>query len=333
MPRPDDPRESSIAALARDYMRRTKKGIKKRITKVDLEGDTAFQEGKTHFMARSDPAKAALLGLLLPGGGFLYVKRPFAASAALMGLLLTGTLFGSLSGILPSWISIPLLRDLHWNFPLGPSLIVTGLLFSVLWWLSTIWPVWIVRDATPKSYRPTESLWKLLIGSTLPIVGQISQGRFWSGYIWGIFYFWVPLSAASAIKIWKDAAIQPLTDVAKMEPYFIGAVILFSISFFVVLGALWFSITWAFRELGWLGKHRDFGTEWKFVTLGSAVILAVAAYVFVGRPGDHVQQWLWDSSVKIEARGFPTSAHTLRRTVQRWERAALPLKDFLTHVK
>jgi hypothetical protein len=291
-------------------------------------------EEETRKTGGVSPATAGALALLLWGGGFLYLRKPLAATLALVALLVSGTLFGALSGVFPSWMAGPLLRDLHWAFPLGPSLLVSGFAFSLLWWASIVVPTAIAREkAFLNTPRPRNPL-ILVTASFLPMIGHFSQGKFRRGYLSGLFYFWAPMAAAAGRKIWNDSLLEPSLDGTRLEPYFIAAVVLCAGSFLATGMALWSSVTGALLETGWLQPHRKGGrTEWKFVALGSALVIVVALYLVAGPVGRRSRSRLLALSSDVEARGFNSCAEMIRGGVRGWEKAGAPFQDFVQRLR
>ena len=325
MPRKSNSDESSIATLAGEFMRKFRRaGPEGRLS----EQKTVVDEPEKRKAKAPSPVTASVLSLFLWGSGFLYLRRPFLASLVLFLLLASATLFGALTGILPDWMSTPLLRDIGWRHPLGPSLILSGAVLSIVWWLSIVVPTAIARRApTARAHRLHNPV--VILGvSFLPMAGHFSQQRFWVGCCTGIFYFWVPLSAAAIFKCWEDSAVQPLAEVARMEPLFLLLAILFGLSFVVALWAFGNSLIGAMDEIGWLKTRREGGaTEWKFVILGSILVIGTLFYGVAGPPGDRARQKLQEFSTTVETRGFHLLGRIIQQVVHEWADLAAPIRD------
>jgi hypothetical protein len=280
---------------------------------------------ETRKTKRVSPVTAGALGVILWGGGFLYVGRPFIASAFLCALLAAGTLFGSLSGLFPFWISDPLLRDLHWAWSPGPSLLLSGGGFSLLWWGSVVLPVEIARREARIPGRGDRNPYILVAASLLPMVGRFAREEYRRGYLRGLFYLWVPMAVLAAAKLWREGV---------QEPYFLAFLGIFTLSGAVTLIDLFGTVTGAFLAAGWLRPHQRGGrTEWKFVVLGTFLVAVTGLYLLGGPVGRAVKNRSVSWAVMADDRGFHVSSGMLRRVIRGWERRVAPVEDLLQRLR
>jgi hypothetical protein len=327
--RSDDPwGETSISRLAEEFLRQA--GLKPDRTKTTPNRDITERDGEGRWFGPTTPVIAATLNLFVFGSGFLYLRRPFVASGFLFFLLTSASLLGSVIGFLPDWISVPVLRELGWICPTGLSLLLLGGFFSFVWWLSIVLAVELGRGSVRTPLRPLRKRLPLLLLAPLPMVGHFSQGRFWRGVLFGLFYFWVPLSIGGVLRLWHEAALKPIAVAISEEPQFLWAlgVVVFSLA--VSFVGLANSIVGALNGVGWLYSRRyGHRTEWKFVSLGISIVLVVGLYLFAGWPGRRIRAKLAKTSVAMQMRGLHRSGKVVREVVRDWERKTGPLEDFL----
>ncbi|MFH1263296.1 MAG: hypothetical protein V1495_07650 [Pseudomonadota bacterium] len=329
MARPDDPwGETSISKLAEEFLRQA--GLKPQRKTTTPNREITERDGESRWFGTATPVTVATLNLFVFGSGFLYLRRPFVASGFLFFLLTSGTLLGSINGVLPEWISVPVLRELGWICPTGLSLLLLGGFFSFVWWLSIVLAFVLAQGSLRTPVRPLRKRAPLLLLSPFPMVGHFSQGRFLRGVLLGLFYFWVPLSIAGVVRLWNEAALKPIAISASEEPQFIWAVGVLVFSLVVSIAGLANSVVGALNGVGWLYSRRyGHRTEWKFVSLGVSIVLAVGLYLFAGWPGRRIRSKLAKTSIAMETRGLHRSGKAVWGFVRDWERKTGPLEDFL----
>jgi hypothetical protein len=325
--------ESSIEKLAKEFLgQHTRKADG---TAGDTEDSTFIEEAgqrdretTMRSMVR-DPVSAGFLGLLLWGGGFLYLRWPFVASVVLLLQLILGAVFGALSGILPSWMGNALLRDIGLTHQIGAGLVIVGALVVVVWWLSVVIPTMLVLRNRSLEYQPTQSPLLLLLSTLVPMLGHYIQGKFWRGHVYGLFFLMLPITLIGVIRIWFFSVRLLPAEAADLEAWFgiliCGAAIA---GLGVVLGFS-VSVLAAFREIGWLQPQSELNpTEWKFVVLGTLLILCCSFYGFTGRPGDVVRKQATQLSAQLDERGFTHCARLVRTPTRWWEGEVSTIRDF-----
>ncbi len=320
--------ESSISELAAEFLQSSKLGDQS----ATVAGLDPFAEAlETRHVSATDPTRVGTIATFLWGGGFLYLRQPLVASVALFLILLFGTLFGAMAGVFPQKFSVLLLRDLHWQFSLGPSLIWTGFPFAFFWWASICVPTWICfREQSGRRHKgPTP--WFVFFLAPLPILGPLFRGSFYRMAISALGLFLVLVSTLSLLRLWTAAGIALPEETALLDAYFLPFFLTFMAGVLSLLVDLFSGLVWILRQVGWLrDQSQGEQTEWLFVGLGSGLVLLVMAYLFVGQPGRNARNHLHGWAERIEDRSLEATAKHLRRPIRAWERQAETVQDFLS---
>ena len=319
--------DDSISALAEEFLQQTQ-GTES--GKRDVDERTRVG-ADTQLGKALHPIKAGLLSIFVWGSGYLYVGHPILASVTLLTVLISATLLLALSGLTPPWFGERILRDLGWQQPLGPSLVVVSAILVVAWWSSLVIPVFLARRSLARDFRPAISIFSALVLSPVLIVHQYARGKFWRGHFAALALFLFMVSFVSTIRLWHETKFLTAAEALELEAYFRGFLSVTVVGFVGVLMTWAGSLLCTLRDLGWLeGARQGVYAEKKFVALGLALVMTALLYVFLGKPGVQARVWGQSMVVEIKNRGYTKSASDLKASVDLWEQKAGQLNDYLS---
>ncbi len=324
-PDPDATITESIGSLADDFLKRYREADPDAFA-ID---DRTQLNPATHSGRMFHPSWAAILSLYLWGSGFLYLDRTLLATFSLLVFLSLNTLFLSFAGILPSWLSDPLLRDIHWSFSRELSLIVLGGAIGFLWWTSILGATFLALRSLARPFRTSPKVWFQILVYPFPAIGQYVRGRFWKGHFDAFSLILGVLSFLALRSLWISARAEEINP--SKEMVFAGFLILTLMGCVGFLLGYWIRAISILRDIEWLGdSSQGVYSEPKFVLLGSALVFFLFAKVMLGGPGTILREKGFGWCNEMETHGYKRSAAQVRFSLRTWKAASDYVSDRLS---
>lgn len=307
--------EPSISDLMNDFSNRSGLKIESGQTK---NFETSIQEPskEAQLGIMEAPLKVAATGLVIFGGGYFYLRKPYQASLIFFILSLMAIVFLSLLGVVPSSTTQTVLY--YWDQIFkgrSASLFFLTLVFILVWWLSVIVPV---QKVIPYFFVQKRSKWFLLTLSAFPFFGSYARGKYWHGHLGGLgAMFFVAISAV-VIRMWISSGYESALEIEIMQPYLLVGFILLLIFGCFTMGFVFSNIQANFTS----NKQDSLTHEVIKAVWGSVALSILILFLYLGPFKGKMKEALIDFSHYLEGKKFTFISNELKEFSDKWEKSS-----------